>query len=195
MAVAWIAFVKQKGLSPLMPGQWKAFLAFYAGEFERVSGTMLCWSCAGRCHLAAHTHGHAAQELLPYCAGFWTIQNFIRPLRFALAVAMAPAFDGFMNFVQRRFQCRRQTAFAGQMLLTIGAPHQCIGSLLCTASRVCFESDSATLKHDLLSVQCTLHCSASPPPSLCSGASTCSPGPWRIPGCRRLPFDWTSAIR
>lgn len=74
MAVAWIAFVKQKGLSPLMPGQWKAFLAFYAG--------------------------------------FWTIQNFIRPLRFALAVAMAPAFDGFMNFVQRRFQCRRQTAFA-----------------------------------------------------------------------------------
>lgn len=32
LAVAWIAFVKQKGLSPLMPGQWKAFLAFYAGE-------------------------------------------------------------------------------------------------------------------------------------------------------------------
>lgn len=31
MAVAWIAFVKQRGLSPLMPGQWKAFLAFYAG--------------------------------------------------------------------------------------------------------------------------------------------------------------------
>ena len=31
MAVAWIYFVKQKGLSPLMPGQWKAFLAYYAG--------------------------------------------------------------------------------------------------------------------------------------------------------------------
>jgi hypothetical protein len=32
MAVAWIYFVKQRGLSPLMPGQWKAFLAYYAGE-------------------------------------------------------------------------------------------------------------------------------------------------------------------
>jgi hypothetical protein len=74
MAVAWIYFVKHKGLSPLMPGQWKAFLAYYAG--------------------------------------FWTIQNFVRPLRFALAVAMAPVFDGFMNFVQNRFGCRKQTAFA-----------------------------------------------------------------------------------
>lgn len=31
LAVSWIAFVKQTGLSPLMPGQWKNFLAFYAG--------------------------------------------------------------------------------------------------------------------------------------------------------------------
>jgi len=31
MAVAWIAFVRQFNKSPLMPGQWKAFLAFYAG--------------------------------------------------------------------------------------------------------------------------------------------------------------------
>jgi hypothetical protein len=49
----------------------------------------------------------------PGTAGFWTIQNFVRPLRFALAVAMAPVFDGFMNFVQNRFGCRKQTAFAG----------------------------------------------------------------------------------
>lgn len=31
LAVAWIAFVRQVGKSPLMAGQWKAFLAFYAG--------------------------------------------------------------------------------------------------------------------------------------------------------------------
>ena len=31
LAVSWIAFVKQTGLSPLMPGQWTKFLAFYAG--------------------------------------------------------------------------------------------------------------------------------------------------------------------
>ena len=32
MAVAWIAFVRNYGKSPLAAGQWKAFLAFYAGE-------------------------------------------------------------------------------------------------------------------------------------------------------------------
>lgn len=37
MAVAWIAFVRQFHKSPLMPGQWKAFLAFYAG-------TTVAWS-------------------------------------------------------------------------------------------------------------------------------------------------------
>jgi hypothetical protein len=31
LAVAWIGFVRQMGKSPLMAGQWKAFLAFYAG--------------------------------------------------------------------------------------------------------------------------------------------------------------------
>lgn len=31
MAVSWVAFVRQSGKSPLMPGQWKPFLAFYAG--------------------------------------------------------------------------------------------------------------------------------------------------------------------
>ena len=33
LAVAWIAFVRQFNKSPLMPGQWKAFVAFYAGDF------------------------------------------------------------------------------------------------------------------------------------------------------------------
>eukprot|EP00208_Stichococcus_sp_RCC1054_P002796 CAMPEP_0206139412 /NCGR_PEP_ID=MMETSP1473-20131121/5911_1 /ASSEMBLY_ACC=CAM_ASM_001109 /TAXON_ID=1461547 /ORGANISM="Stichococcus sp, Strain RCC1054" /LENGTH=212 /DNA_ID=CAMNT_0053533197 /DNA_START=203 /DNA_END=842 /DNA_ORIENTATION=+ len=79
MAVAWIAFVKQRGLSPLMPGQWKAFLAFYAG--------------------------------------FWTIQNFIRPFRFALAVSMAPVFDKLVNAVQRSLGGSRQKAFAACIAL------------------------------------------------------------------------------
>jgi hypothetical protein len=34
LAVAWIAFVRQVGRSPLMAGQWKAFLAFYAGMLD-----------------------------------------------------------------------------------------------------------------------------------------------------------------
>lgn len=32
MAISWIAFVKRTGKSPLMAGQWKPFLAFFAGE-------------------------------------------------------------------------------------------------------------------------------------------------------------------
>ena len=39
MQVAWITFVKQKGLSPLQPGQWPVFLAFYAGK-----GVMIAWT-------------------------------------------------------------------------------------------------------------------------------------------------------
>ena len=31
LGVAWLAFVKQYGVAPTAPGQWKVFLAFYAG--------------------------------------------------------------------------------------------------------------------------------------------------------------------
>ncbi len=39
LAVAWIAFVRQFHKSPLMAGQWKAFVAFYAGEEVLISRT------------------------------------------------------------------------------------------------------------------------------------------------------------
>jgi hypothetical protein len=32
LGMAWLAFVKRYGVSPMAPGQWPAFLAFYAGE-------------------------------------------------------------------------------------------------------------------------------------------------------------------
>jgi hypothetical protein len=31
LGVAWLAFVKKYGVAPTAPGQWKVFLAFYAG--------------------------------------------------------------------------------------------------------------------------------------------------------------------
>lgn len=49
LAVSWIAFVKQTGLSPLMPGQWKKFLAFYAGAYLPAH--------AGSSRIAAFTSG------------------------------------------------------------------------------------------------------------------------------------------
>ncbi len=39
LAVAWIAFVRQFNKSPLEAGQWKAFVAFYAGEKVLTSQT------------------------------------------------------------------------------------------------------------------------------------------------------------
>ena len=42
LAVAWIGFVRQMGKSPLMAGQWKAFLAFYAGAVLHASILIIC---------------------------------------------------------------------------------------------------------------------------------------------------------
>lgn len=54
-----------------------------------------------------------------FCTGFWTIQNFIRPFRFALAVSMAPVFDKLVNAVQRSLGGSRQKAFAGMAVFMI----------------------------------------------------------------------------
>lgn len=67
------------GKSPLMPNQWKPFLALYGG--------------------------------------FWAAQHLIRPLRFSLALAMAPVFDRFINWVQQQTKWKRQNAFAGYLFL------------------------------------------------------------------------------
>jgi len=73
LTIAWVTFVKQKGVSPLASGQWAPFLAFYAG--------------------------------------LWTIQNFVRPLRFALAMAMAPAFDKVINWLSDKLRIGKVQAF------------------------------------------------------------------------------------
>lgn len=79
LSISWIAFVQQTGKSPLMPNQWKPFLALYGG--------------------------------------FWAAQHLIRPLRFSLALAMAPVFDRFINWVQQQTKWKRQNAFAGYLFL------------------------------------------------------------------------------
>eukprot|EP00884_Botryococcus_braunii_P009355 jgi/Botrbrau1/18420/Bobra.0072s0012.1 len=82
MAVSWILFVKQTGKSPLMSGQWKAFLAFYAG--------------------------------------FWTMQHIVRPLRFSLALAMAPLFDKFIDAIQTHFKFSNRRDAFGVYLVILG---------------------------------------------------------------------------
>ena len=37
-------------------------------------------------------------------AGFWTLQNFLRPLRFSLALAMAPFFNSVITFLETQLQ-------------------------------------------------------------------------------------------
>jgi hypothetical protein len=43
--------------------------------------------------------------------GFWTLQHFLRPLRFTLSLAMAPFFDGILNFLQRKTGWKKRNAF------------------------------------------------------------------------------------
>ena len=67
-----------------------------------------------------------ANQWKPFLAlygGFWAAQHFIRPLRFSLALAMSPAFDRFINWVQQQTQWKRQNAFAVYLFL--------LGSVTC----------------------------------------------------------------
>lgn len=64
VSLAWFGFSKKTGLSPLAPGQWKGFLAVYAG--------------------------------------FYVFNNFIRPMRFAASVGVAPYFERAVKTVQRK---------------------------------------------------------------------------------------------
>lgn len=79
MAFTWVAFVKQYGLSPLAPGGWTRYLAFYSA--------------------------------------FWVTQNFIRPLRFSAAIALAPAFDRFIDGIAARLNLTRPKAFGVYLAL------------------------------------------------------------------------------
>ena len=79
MAVTWVAFVKQYGLSPLAQGAWTRYLAFYSA--------------------------------------FWVTQNFIRPLRFSAAIALAPAFDRFIDGIAAKLNLTRPKAFGVYLAL------------------------------------------------------------------------------
>lgn len=72
VSAAWYIFCRKTGTSPLAPGQWKGFLAVYAG--------------------------------------FFVFNNIVRPIRLAVSVAVAPAFDNSVQGLQRRMKCNRATA-------------------------------------------------------------------------------------
>lgn len=84
LAIAWLGFVKKYGVAPTAPGQWKVFLAFYAG--------------------------------------LWAMQNFARPLRLSLALALAPAFDKAIGQISHKVGVNKNWAFGmflgGMALLT-----------------------------------------------------------------------------
>jgi hypothetical protein len=75
VSCAWYIFSRQTGLSPLQPGQWKPFLAVYAG--------------------------------------FWVLNNVLRPLRLAVSVGLvAPQFERFLQALQQRLRVSRPVAIA-----------------------------------------------------------------------------------
>ena len=53
-------------------------------------------------------------------SGFWTIQNFVRPLRFSVALAMAPLFEKGISAISRATGFSRRNAF-GVYLFILGS--------------------------------------------------------------------------
>lgn len=72
VSLAWYGFSKKTGLSPLAPGQWKPFLAVYAG--------------------------------------FYVFNNFVRPIRVALAIGVTKYFDTAVNFIQNKTKLSRSAS-------------------------------------------------------------------------------------
>ena len=94
-----------------------------------------CWHHAGKSPLMAQQW----KPFLALYAGFWAAQHFIRPLRFSLALAMAPVFDKFINFVQHKTQFKRQNAFAVYLCLLGSVTSICVfGSIRLFAGPMAF---------------------------------------------------------
>lgn len=72
VSLAWFGFSKKTGLSPLAPGQWKGFLAVYAG--------------------------------------FYVFNNFIRPMRLAASVGVAPYFEKAVAAIQRKTKLNKSAS-------------------------------------------------------------------------------------
>lgn len=58
-------------------------------------------------------------KFLAFYSAFWMAQNFVRPLRFSLALAMAPAFDRFVDLLASKLRISRPKAF-GVYLAILG---------------------------------------------------------------------------
>ena len=101
LSISWIAFVRQTGRS------------LQAGCCEATLLLPYSVSTAGKSPLMANQW----KPFLALYGGFWAAQNFIRPLRFSLAIAMSPVFDQFINWVQQRTKWKRQNAFAVYLFL------------------------------------------------------------------------------
>ena len=52
--------------------------------------------------------------------GFWTLQHLVRPLRFSVAIAIAPLFDRFITWIQTVTGWSRRNAF-GAFLFLLGS--------------------------------------------------------------------------
>jgi hypothetical protein len=63
-------------------------------------------------------------------AGLWTMQNFVRPLRFSLALALAPFFDRAITWLAAKTKLDKKVAF-GILLVGIALTTlTCLGTAL-----------------------------------------------------------------
>jgi len=55
-----------------------------------------------------------------FLAGFWALQNFARPLRLSLALALAPAFDRAITGIGEKLRVSKGAAFGVSGWLLVG---------------------------------------------------------------------------
>lgn len=113
MAVTWVLFVKQRGVSPLAAGQWGPYLAFYAGFWTINNLYVAGWDACG---------GNARTSVLLALSNtaHHPTHHSIRPFRFGIAVAMAPVFDRLLDRLQSTLRLQTKRAAFGVYVAALG---------------------------------------------------------------------------
>ena len=100
-------------------------------------GLAVCW--VGFVRKYAISPLAAWPKFMAFYGAFWMTQNFIRPLRLSLALAMAPAFDRGIDAIAARLRVTRARAF-GVYLALLGTVTcvLCFGSIFVACGPVAY---------------------------------------------------------
>jgi len=84
----------------------------FVSNFSYVTTVICAWVIHGKASgLSPLAEGQWKQFFAIY-TGLWAANNFLRPVRFSIAVFLAPTFDTLIAQLERRFRLSKKTATA-----------------------------------------------------------------------------------